>query len=203
MNPRNEEKKMEVYRFICDFTEENGFSPSYSEISSALGIAKSTVSKFVTRLAEEELIEGAGTRHMTPRTFSASVMQVPLIGDIACGKPILAVEDIEEYIPVPRSRFSEGKYFALKAHGDSMCDIGIQSGDTVIIKWQDTATNGDIVVALIDDGTGDGERATLKRFFFDRAHSRYILHAENPAYADIVLDRVRILGVASACLHML
>lgn len=203
MNPRNDEKKMEVYRFICDFTEENGYSPSYAEISTALGIARSTVSKFVTRLGEEELLFGVGTRHMTPHSISASVLQVPLIGDIACGNPILAVEDIEEYIPVPKSRFSEGKYFALKARGDSMCDIGIQSGDTVIIKWQDTAKSGDIVVALIDDGTGDGERATLKRFFFDPAHSRYILHAENPAYADIVLDHVRILGVASACLHML
>ena len=203
MNPRNEEKKMEVYRFICDFTEENGFSPSYAEISSALGIAKSTVSKYATRLADEGLLEGVGTRRMYPHTASGSVLHVPLIGDIACGKPILAVEDVEEYIPVPRSRFSEGKYFALKARGDSMCDIGIQSGDTVIIKWQDTASNGDIVVALIDDGTGDGERATLKRFFYDRSHSRYILHAENPAYADIILDHVRILGVASACLHML
>ena len=203
MNPRNEEKKMEIYRCVCDYTEENGYSPSYAEISAALGVAKSTVSKFITRLCEEELLHGLGTRHLTPHTLSASVLQVPLIGDIACGKPILAVEDIEEYIPVPKSRFSEGKYFALKARGDSMCDIGIQSGDTVIIKWQNTASNGDIVVALIDDGSGDGERATLKRFFFDRAHSRYILHAENPAYADIVLDRVRILGVASACLHML
>lgn len=203
MNPRNEEMKNEVYRFICDFTEENGYSPSYAEISSALGIAKSTVSKFVTRLSEEGAVEGAGTRHLFPCGMSPSVLHVPLIGAIACGKPTLAVEDIEEYIPVPRTRFSDGKYFALTARGDSMCDVGIQSGDTVIIKWQNTANDGDIVVALIDDGTGDGERATLKRFFRDTKNSRFVLHAENPAYSDIILDEVRIIGVARSVLHSL
>lgn len=203
MNPRNEEMKTEVYRFICDYTQENGFSPSYAEISAVLGIAKSTVSKFVTRLADEGAVEGVGTRHLFPCGMSPSVLQVPLIGAVACGKPTLAVEDIEEYIPVPRSRFSDGKYFALTARGDSMCDVGIQSGDTVIIKWQSTANDGDIVVALIDDGTGDGERATLKRFFRDVKNERFVLRAENPAYADIVLEHVRIIGVARSVLHAL
>ncbi len=203
MNPRNEQKKMEIYTFICDFTEHFGYSPSYAEISSALGVAKSTVSKFVTRLAEEGVIDGVGTKHLRPKNAPPPVRHIPLIGRVACGKPILAVEDIEDYIPVARSRFTDGEYFALKAWGDSMDGIGIQSGDTVIVKWQNTAHNGDIVVALIDDGTGDGERATLKRFFRDDAHSRFILHAENPVYDDIIVDSVRIVGVARTVVHAL
>ena len=116
-----------------------------------------------------------------------SYFEVPLIGTVTAGTPILAVENFEDYYPLPLEFKSEAKTFMLKVKGDSMINAGIFDGDKIVVKHQETADNGDIVVALIDDS------ATVKRFY--KRDNKIILHPENDNLKDIVLDDVQILGV--------
>ncbi len=193
MNPKNEERKLEIYGFLNSFIRENGYTPSYSEISEALGIAKSTVSKFMARLSEEGSIERSENRRSIVRRTGYD--KIPVVGAVACGSPILAVEDIEGYIPLDRERFEAGEYFGLVAEGYSMVNIGVYPGDIIYIKRQDTADDGEVVVAMISDGFGE-QYATLKRFYRDVLNKRYILRPENNDMDDIVVDELRIIGVA-------
>ncbi|MBQ3802604.1 MAG: repressor LexA, partial [Oscillospiraceae bacterium] len=114
--------------------------------------------------------------------------RAPVVGTVACGLPILAEENIEEYVRLPAALFGRGSFFILRAHGDSMINAGIADGDLVLVRLQDTADYNQIVVALIDD------EATLKRFRPEG--DRVVLHAENPNYDDIVVDRCAVQGVA-------
>ena len=116
----------------------------------------------------------------------ADCISVPLIGSIAAGTPILADENLEEYYPLSRDFESYGETFMLNVRGDSMREIGIYNGDKIIIRKQETAENGEIVAALIDDS------ATVKRFF--KKDGKFILHPENEAYNDIVTENVVVLG---------
>ncbi len=204
MNPKNEEMKMQVYEFVTDFMERCGYPPSYSDISSGLGIAKSTVSKFMSRLTEEGLIKRAGNKrivqHRTISNFGHverddTYERMPVVGVVACGNPILAVEDIQGYIPLDRERFGSGDYFGLVAEGYSMVNIGVFPGDIIYIHRQDTADDGDVVVAVITDDFGE-QYATLKRFYRDVLNKRFILRPENDDMDDIVVDDMRIIGVA-------
>ena len=113
---------------------------------------------------------------------------VPVVGTVACGSPILAEENIEEYVTLPAALFGRGNFFLLRARGDSMINAGIADGDLVLVRQQDTAEYNQIAVALIDD------EATLKRFRPEG--DRVVLHAENPNYDDIVVDRCAVQGVA-------
>ena len=199
MRPKNDERKMEVYRFVNDFMQERGVCPTTQEIGDTLGMAKSTVSKYMNRLMEDGLIEKYG-RYQTvisdaPQLPSNYVM-MPVVGSIACGQPILAIEDVEEYIPIDVSLLGYGEYFGLIARGDSMIDAGIYDGDTVYVRKQNTAFDGEIVVAMVEDEYSDGWNATLKRFYRDIKNNRYILHPENTSLEDIVVDKVHVVGVA-------
>ena len=162
MSRKNEERKREVYLFIKKYMRENGASPTINEIAEAFGMAKSTTSKFLTRLIEEGAIERRGRYGMKTAERSFVPYMMPIIGTVACGKPILAVEDIQGYIPLDES-MARGEYFGLVAKGDSMIDVGINDGDVVYVRRQETCEDGDIVVALIDDDLTDGSEATLKR----------------------------------------
>ena len=195
MSRRNEDRKTEVYRFINEYIGERGVSPTTDEIARAMSMAKSTVSKYVNRLADEGHIERVGRYQMVTEHSAYAPYRMPIIGKIACGKPKLALEDIKGYIPLDRS-LGGGEFFCLIADGDSMIEAGIDDGDVVYVRRQPTADDGDIVVALIDDGVSEEGEATLKRFFRDTERRRYILHPENRAMKDIVVTEVRILGVA-------
>ena len=196
MRKKNDERKMEVYRFVKDYINSTGVAPTTDEIGAELGMAKSTVSKYMTRLSEEGLIEKHG-RYRTKTTDSIHTFsKMPIIGAIACGKPILAVEDIEGYIPIDEASLGRGEYFGLIASGSSMIDAGISDGDIVYIRRQSTAEDGEIVVALIEDKLTDGRRATLKRFYRDEKNKRFILRPENALMEDIILDELTVLGVA-------
>ena len=194
MNKRNEDGKIKVYEYIIGCLESNGRSPTTLEISRATGMAASTVSKFVNRLIDEGMLEKVG-RYQLSAAIGYHSRRMPVIGSIACGKPRLAVEDIIGYIPLD-SYIGEGEYFGLVAQGSSMINVGISDGDVVYVKKQSTADDGDIVVALIEDGESDFYEATLKRFFRDEKNGRYILHPENDFMDDIIVNDVRILGVA-------
>ena len=199
MRQKNDERKMEVYRFVNDFMQERGVCPTTQEIGDTLGMAKSTVSKYMNRLIEDGLIEKYG-RYQTVLsdsfTIPSNCTMMPVVGSISCGQPILAIEDVEEYIPIDISMLGYGEYFGLIARGDSMIDAGIHDGDTVYIRKQSTAIDGEIVVAMVEDDFGDGWNATLKRFYRDVKNNRYILHPENPRLDDIIVDQVHVVGVA-------
>ena len=196
MRPKNEERKIEVYQFVIDFIRRRGVCPTTAEIGGSLGMAKSTVSKYMARLEEEGLIEKYGRYQTVTADKAYSAKRMPIIGSIACGKPILAVEDIEGYIPIDDDFLGKGEFFGLIASGSSMIDAGISDGDIVYIKRQSTADDGEIVVALIEDELTDGRRATLKRFYRDEKNKSYILHPENSAMDDITVKSVEILGIA-------
>ena len=194
MQKKNDERKLEIYNFINDFIKEYGVCPSYDEIASSIGCAKSTLFKYMKRLEEEGYIERYGRNQVVTVENSNSIDRVPVIGSVACGKPKLAIEDIQGYLPINIDWLGRGEYFALVADGDSMINIGINDGDIVIVRKQSTAENGQVVVALIPDEYGGEMTATLKRFYKERG--RYRLQPENDTMKDIYVKRVEILGIA-------
>lgn len=199
MRPKNDERKMEVYSFVTEFMKERGVCPTTQEIGDTLGMAKSTVSKYMNRLMDDGLIEKYG-RYQTVIPEAAALppdyVMMPVVGSIACGQPILAIEEVEEYIPINIGLLGYGEYFGLIARGDSMVEAGICDGDTVYVRKQSTAIDGEIVVAMIEDEFSDGWSATLKRFYRDMRNNRYILHPENSRLDDIIVDKVHVVGVA-------
>ncbi|NCC87977.1 MAG: repressor LexA [Clostridia bacterium] len=124
------------------------------------------------------------------RKADLATTQANIIGTIACGAPVLAEENIEEYISLPSAIFGKGDLYILNASGDSMIEAGIEDGDLVVIKKQTTAEDGDIVVALVNNEN------TLKRFYIDKRNKKYILHPENSKLKDIIVTEVQIQGVA-------
>ena len=121
------------------------------------------------------------------------MFRAPLLGTVNAGQPILAVEENEGYYPLPTAQFKGDDLFLLNVHGESMIEAGICDGDKIVVRRQETAENGDIVVAMFDEGYGDG--ATVKRFF--KRDGKIILHPENETMKDIVPDDpdgVKILG---------
>ena len=181
-----------IESFIDEYAAaEGGRSPSIGEIAQGLGLAKSTVSKYLNAMKAEGSISFNGHRTVTTKKMRSSAdgfCLVPVLGEVACGLPILAEENIEEYVRLPVSLFGRGEYFILRAKGDSMINAGINEGNLVVARRQETAAYNQIVVALI------GDEATLKRFCPGEGKIR--LRAENPDYEDIILDSCIIQGVA-------
>ena len=202
MNRKNDKRELEIYNFVNKYLQNNGFSPTTDEICREFSIAKSTASKFINRLVEGGLLEKYGRYGLAlPGRSGRGV--APILGAVSCGKPILANEDIEGYLTVDESVMGSGEFFALRAEGDSMIDAGISSGDLVYVRRQSSADDGQIVVAIINDEITGEPRATLKRFYRDRASKSYVLHPENPEMSDILTDDLRIIGVAVSVLKKL
>lgn len=172
----------------------NNRAPSMREIASKFEIAVSTVKWYIDILVEKGLISnnssyyGLATTKMIKN--KSNVEQIPIVGSIACGSPLLAEENIESYLPIPKVFLGNGKHFILKAKGDSMINAGIDDGDYVIVKQQESAEEGQIVVALID------EEATLKRYYLDKGNKQIRLHPENDNMEDMFYDNIKIQGVA-------
>lgn len=198
MRKKNTEKRQRVYNFINSFIKEYGVSPSYDEISSSLHIPKSTLFIYMRALEDEGFITRLGRNQLVTLENSNSIDRVPVIGSIACGKPKLALEDIQGFIPVNIDWLGPGEYFGLIADGDSMVNININKGDIVIIRKQSTAENGQVVAAMIPEEFGGEWTATLKRFYKEKGTFR--LHPENDYMEDIYVDDLQILGVAIKCI---
>ena len=185
---RTSNKREEILRFLTQFVAENGYAPSVREICAAVGLqSTATVHYHLGALREAGLIEMDDMKNRAitlPDAHRAD--RIPVVGIVTAGVPILAVENIEGYIPWE----GEAGCFALRVRGDSMIGAGILSGDTVIIRPQETAENGQIVVALLDDS------ATVKRL--RRDETGVWLLPENPAYPPIDGREAAILGVVIA-----
>lgn len=191
MRARNTDVESKILEFVNAYIEKNSICPSYREISAGVGLSSTaSIHNHVKRLEQEGKLDINGRRGVSTQRHRMSVMQVPVVGQIACGAPLLAEENIEEYVPILKSELGTGEFFALRAHGDSMVNAGIEDGELVFVRRQDTAEEGDIVVALIDD------EATLKRFYRDTRRHKIILRPENEAYADMEFDSVVIQGKA-------
>lgn len=192
---KTEEKINQVYNFTVEFIKENGFSPSVREICAKLGIkSTATAYSYIERLKNMGIIEKSPLKKraitLADRTEFKSI---PLVGTIRAGVPIFAVENLDGYYPLPEEFNTGGVEFALKVQGESMINAGIFDGDIIIVNQQNTANNGDIVVALIDDS------ATVKRFF--KRDGKIVLHPENDDLEDMFFDQITVLGVVKGLMR--
>ena len=189
-------KQLEILRYIYDTVEHRGFPPTVREICSAVKLSStSTVHGHLARLERKGLLIKDATK---PRALEITAegkdalgikpKEIPVVGVVTAGQPILAVQDIDEYFPLPPDLESDaGELFMLKVHGESMINAGILDGDSVIVRKQNSANNGEIVVAMIEDN-----EATVKRFYKENGH--YRLQPENDTMDPIILPKVSILG---------
>ena len=183
-----------ILAFIEQEIAQKGYPPSVREIGDAVGLkSTSTVHGHLRRLEARGMLrrDAMKPRAMevcadTAPSHSAGIEMVPLVGNVAAGSPILAEEYIEDQIPLPEALLGEGKHFVLKVHGDSMINAGIMDGDYVVVRQQNTANNGEIVVAMIEGS------ATVKRFYRENGHFR--LQPENNAMLPIITRSVDIAG---------
>jgi len=187
-------KEKEVYEFIKNQIELEGYPPSVREICAAVGLSSpSTVQRYINSLEEKGYIVKGGSKKraitLPKQENEVEVMSVPIVGTVAAGRPILAEENIEEYFPLPVNYAGKKDMFMLKVKGESMINAGILDGDYVIVESADTARNGEIVVALLDDS------ATVKTFYKERDAIR--LQPENDALEPIISKDVKILGKVS------
>ena len=192
------EKLIKIYNFTVDYIESNGFPPSVREICAQCQIkSTATAYLYIEKLREKGLFEKSPSkkRALKINTPKNNVKNIPLIGTITAGSPIYAVENLEGYLPVPNEFISNDESFALRVNGQSMINAGILNNDIIIVKKSNSANNGEIVVALIDDS------ATVKRLFIKE--NQYILHPENPEMEDIILDNVKILGIVKGLIRKL
>lgn len=197
MRVLNHDTLERVEQYNIDYQKEHGRTPSFREIMHALNLGSlATVQRYVKALQKAERLEltSGGNILPLPQLEGGAITVVPLIGEIACGEPIFAVENIEESYALAKTLFGDGELFMLRAKGNSMIDVGINKGDLVVLRKQNTADDGDIVVALIDND------ATLKRIY--RKDGKIILHPENKKMKDIVLDSCDIQGVLVSCIKM-
>ncbi|NLX69360.1 MAG: transcriptional repressor LexA [Clostridiales bacterium] len=188
------EKQKKVLEFIKKELKAKGYPPSVREICNGVGIkSTSTAHAYLERLEKNGYIRRDPTKPRaieilddTTYLSKKEIVNIPVVGQVTAGKPILAVENIEDTFPLPAHLLPNGDIFMLSVKGDSMIEAGIFDGDYVIVKQQSYADNGDIVVALIDD------EATVKAFYKEKDHIR--LQPRNPYMAPIIVDNVIILG---------
>lgn len=186
----NKNREEEVLEYITDYISKEGYPPTVREICRDVGFASTSTAQYYLKKLETRgsiSFGGAKNRAITiKRKPSKNAIYVPLVGTVTAGAPILAVENIEGYYPLPEEFHGIGDVFMLSVSGDSMIDAGIYDGDKIIVEKTSYCDQGEIVVALIDDS------ATCKRFF--KRDGKIILHPENERLSDIVLDEVSIIG---------
>jgi repressor LexA len=190
-------RQEDILAFIKEEVRKKGYPPSVREIGEAVGLASSsTVHGHLARLESKGLIRRDPTKPRAIEILDGTsttierqgVVHVPLVGKVTAGLPITAIENVEEFFPLPETfGTSDDHLFMLEIMGDSMIEAGILNGDYVVVKQQQSANNGEIVVAMTED-----DEATVKRFFKEKSFFR--LQPENSSMDPIIVNSVTILG---------
>lgn len=197
-------KQQQVFDFIKNYINENGYPPSVRDIGEGLNLSSpATVQAHINNLVELGYLVKDGLKKRTltinekyreyeeekvfhTKENGVDYLEVPVIGQVAAGQPILAVENIERTFPLPMDFAKNKDVFMLRVKGDSMINIGIYEGDYVIVRREDTASNGDVIVALVDDS------ATVKTFYKENGYFR--LQPENDSMEPIIVNELKVLG---------
>ena len=192
--PRGDNQQR-ILEYIKSEIQTKGYPPSVREIANAVGLkSTSTVHGHLTRLEKKGLLHRDA---MKPRAMEVigdpnfvrnATTAIPVVGRVTAGQPILAEENVDEYIPIPDAMLGDGEHFILLVKGESMIQAGIMDGDYVVVRKQQEANNGDIVVAMIEDS------ATVKRFYKEHGHFR--LQPENPTRS---MQKLARHGSATTC----
>lgn len=192
MNTTLNVQEKRVFDYLKEQIREKGYPPSVREICAALGFkSTSSAHQYIARLAEKGYIDKGDLKTRAIKIVGDEpTISIPIVGKVAAGEPILAQENIEDYFSIGESFFSQSDLkndtFVLKVQGESMINAGINNGDYIIVTRQDTARNGQIIVAMID---GD---ATVKTFYKEKDHVR--LQPENDTMEPIIVKDVQIVG---------
>ena len=199
---KSEQRQKDILEFMKKTIADKGYSPTVREICQALNVkSTSTVHSDIKVLEDQGLVKKDPSK---PRTVlpvdmgsknnvvldDINVVQLPVIGNVAAGEPILATQNIVDEMPIPARFIGSGNNFILNVHGDSMINIGINDGDYLIVQESNDARNGEIVVALVNDGMESG--ATVKRFYKESDHIR--LQPENDTMDPIIAKDVTVVG---------
>ena len=204
------DRQRAILEFLQEYVDQHGYPPTVREIGEAVGLrSPSTVHAHLAHLERAGLLRRDPTKpraiELTDRrrheqTQEPEVLRLPLVGQIAAGGPLLAEQNVEDYLAVPETLSAGGEEFLLRVKGDSMVNAGILDGDLAVVRRQQTARDGEIVVALAgEDETAD--EATVKRFFREKGRIR--LQPENDALEPIYAEHVQILGIVTGVFRSL
>lgn len=189
---KSEQKMQEILTFLDSYIKEFGYPPTYREISFGVKLKSiNSIKEYLDRLEKSGYISRKNYKSRSIEIVKPkqNIVDFPVVGNVAAGQPILAEQNIEDYIAISKSLLGNvdpAEIFALKVRGDSMIDAGINDGDLVIVHSQNTVENGEIVVAMLGDG------ATVKYFY--KQQNKIILKPANELYRPIESDNVNIVG---------
>lgn len=192
MRSKSQELMDEILKFAEEYYLDNGHSPATSAIAAGLNISRATAYRYLVEMNDRGMVEYDGQEIHTAvtRKLNNEINRTAIVGSIPCGSPQYEEENIEEYISLPTAIFGKGDFFILRASGQSMIEAGIDDGDLVVVRKQNFADEGDIIVALVDN------QNTLKRYYRDDERKKIVLHPENKRMKDILVDECYIQGVA-------
>lgn len=199
MRKMDEGRRATILAYINSFYDESAAPPSVREIAEGTGLPVATVHRYLVDMKKSGELRYEGRRSInTPRIHKeVRMMSAPVLGSVSCGPGEWEEEDVLEYIRLPESFYGEGEFFVLVAKGESMLDAGISPGDYVVVRKQNTAREGDIVVALYDEGLSN-----LK--LLAREGDRLVLrscNADREQFPDIPVDALQVQGVAVGVMH--
>ena len=199
----DDNRKIIILNHINEYYEQHNRTPAVRDISAGTGIPVTSVQRYLVALKESGTLDYNGRRSISTARMKKECehYSVPVLGRVACGPGDYEEENIIEYIRLPESLVGKGEFFALVAKGHSMVGVGIDEGDCVIVRKQNTAKAGDIVVALYDCGLNN-----LKKLCYDDDRQRYYLYscnADQETYAPIYVDELQVQGVAVRVMHNL
>ncbi len=192
MRTKNQDLLTSIQGFIERQCDKHGYGPSIREIAEELGISPTNAHRYIqTLIADGRVAKGRnGYESIALARTDRAMKSVAIVGAVPCGPLTECQETIEGYVRLPESLIGQGTFYLLKASGTSMIDADIDDGDLVLIRKQETANVGDIVVALVDN------ESTLKRLAFNKRRQRYYLHPENETMEDIYVEDLAVQGVA-------
>lgn len=196
MKNLDENKLEQLAQFIQTYQISNGKSPTHRTMMKEMNFSGFAIlQRYLKRLVAHGWVikNDIGGIDIPENLRHDKTVKVPVVGEIACGNPILAVENIEAVVDLPVVIFGKGDFRIYHAKGDSMIGVGIHDGDLIVARPSDTAENGDIVVAIVEDS------ATVKKYY--KRGNKIVLHPENPDFDDIIVDNCIIQGIVKKVIH--